>query len=224
MVPRQQNKKRLKENIHLAEQLGAKIETVCGEDVPFLLAEYARNSGISKTVTGRNAPSYGLMKKTSFTDKLALYAPEMDIYIIPDHNITKDKRKIWSDQEKTMYLKNLVSAVLCLLVSTLIGFTFFQMHFSDTNIITIYILGVMISAILTSSRLISFLQSIASVIVFNYCFTEPRFSLDTYDPGYPITFVITFLAALLTSNLALKMKKQAGSVYRKRKSSCKVGI
>ncbi|MCI5596280.1 MAG: DUF4118 domain-containing protein [Lachnospiraceae bacterium] len=123
-----------------------------------------------------------------------------------------------------MDLKNLVSAVLCLLVSTLIGFTFFQMHFSDTNIITIYILGVMISAILTSSRLISFLQSIASVIVFNYCFTEPRFSLDTYDPGYPITFVITFLAALLTSNLALKMKKQAGSVYRKRKSSCKVGI
>ncbi|MCI5596279.1 MAG: hypothetical protein MR380_06160 [Lachnospiraceae bacterium] len=58
-----EDKKRLKENIHLAEQLGAKIETVCGEDVPFLLAEYARNSGISKIVTGRSAPSYGLMKK-----------------------------------------------------------------------------------------------------------------------------------------------------------------
>ena len=46
-------------------------------------------------------------------------------------------------------------------------------------------------------------------MVFNYFFTAPRFSLDTYDPGYPITFVISFIAALITSNIALKMKTQA---------------
>ena len=34
-----EDKKRLKDNIHLAEQLGAKIETVCGDDIPFLIAE-----------------------------------------------------------------------------------------------------------------------------------------------------------------------------------------
>ena len=33
--------------------------------------------------------------------------------------------------------------------------------------------------------------------------------LDTYDPGYPVTFVISFIAALITSNIALKMKTQA---------------
>ena len=35
----QEDKKRLKENIHLAEQLGAKIETVCGDDIPFLMKQ-----------------------------------------------------------------------------------------------------------------------------------------------------------------------------------------
>lgn len=108
-----------------------------------------------------------------------------------------------------MTIKNMLSALVCLLLSTVIGFVFYEMKFSDTNIITVYILGVMVTAIITSSRTISFLQSAASVVVFNYFFTDPRFSLDTYDPGYPVTFVISFIAALITSNIALKMKTQA---------------
>ena len=92
------------------------------------------------------------------------------------------------------------------------------MGFSDTNIITVYILGVMISAVMTQSRLLSFVQSLMSVLVFNYCFTEPRFSLNIYDSSYLITFLITFIAALITGNLALKMKIQsrelAKSPYR----------
>ena len=204
----QEDRKRLKDNIHLAQQLGAKIETVCGEDVPFLIAEYARNSGISKIVTGRSAPSVGFMRRLSFTDKLSAYAPDMDIYIIPDNRMEKVKRTLRFENEKTVTAGNIISALVCLFVSTLIGFGFYAMHFSDTNIITVYILGVMFSSILTSSRIISFIQSISSVIVFNYFFTEPRFSLNTYDPGYPVTFMITFIAALITSTLALKMKTQ----------------
>ncbi len=204
----QEDKKRLKDNIHLAEQLGAKIETVCGEDIPFLIAEYARSSGISKIVTGRSVPSRSIFRKPTFTDKLAAYAPDIDIYIIPDNKLEKEK-KLRRNTEHTMTIKNMLSALGCLLLSTVVGFVFYEMKFSDTNIITVYILGVMITAIMTTSRTISFLQSAASVVVFNYFFTNPRFSLDTYDPGYPVTFAISFIAALITSNIALKMKTQA---------------
>ena len=34
--------------MHLAEQLGSKIETVYGEDVSYQIAEFARLSGVSK--------------------------------------------------------------------------------------------------------------------------------------------------------------------------------
>ena len=47
--------KRLRSNMRLAEQLGAKIETVYGEDVSFQIAEFARLSGVSKIVIGRSA-------------------------------------------------------------------------------------------------------------------------------------------------------------------------
>ena len=44
-VMSEENVKRLRSNIRLAEQLGAKIETVYGEDVSFQIAEFTRLSG-----------------------------------------------------------------------------------------------------------------------------------------------------------------------------------
>ena len=38
---------------------------------------------------------------------------------------------------------------------------------------------------------------------------HPQFTLQAYDKGYPITFLIMFLAALLTSSLAVKLKEHA---------------
>ena len=54
-VMNEENQKRLRANMHLAEQLGATIETVYGEDIPFQIAEFARLSGASKIVIGRSA-------------------------------------------------------------------------------------------------------------------------------------------------------------------------
>lgn len=47
--------KRLQENIRLAEQLGAKIEVIYSNDIPFQIAEFARLSGVTKIVMGRSA-------------------------------------------------------------------------------------------------------------------------------------------------------------------------
>ncbi|MFR8331551.1 MAG: DUF4118 domain-containing protein [Oscillospiraceae bacterium] len=33
------------------------------------------------------------------------------------------------------------------------------------------------------------------MLTFNFFFTEPRFSLHAYDSGYPVTFLVMFLAS-----------------------------
>lgn len=48
------DKKRLQSNIQLAEQLGAEIAITHGEDVSFLIAEYARISGVTQIIIGRS--------------------------------------------------------------------------------------------------------------------------------------------------------------------------
>ncbi len=62
---------------------------------------------------------------------------------------------------------------------------------------------------MTTGRLYSLLASIASVLIFNFLFTDPKFSLQAYDKGYPVTFFIMFIAASITGSLATRLKQQA---------------
>ena len=72
-----------------AEQLGAKIETVYGEDIPFQIAEFARLSGASKIVIGRSsATKRHLLSKTTLTEKLIDYAPNLPVAIAGLYQIT----------------------------------------------------------------------------------------------------------------------------------------
>ena len=99
------------------------------------------------------------------------------------------------------------AAVLAL--TTAIGFLLEAMGLSQTNVITIYILGVLVVAAVTSSRWYSTAASLASVLLFNYIFTEPMFVLKAEDAGTQLTLLITFLAAVFTSTYTVQIKEKA---------------
>lgn len=106
-------------------------------------------------------------------------------------------------------LRDMIKSILILLLATLIGFVFHKLGFTEANIITVYILGVLITSVITTSWICSLLSSFVSVMVFNFFFTVPKFTFLAYDKGYPVTFAIMFTAALLTGTLAAKLKNQA---------------
>ena len=96
-----------------------------------------------------------------------------------------------------------------LIAATLVGLLFSGLKIPEANIIVVYIVGVLIISIITSSLMYSFLASVISVLAFNFLFTIPRFTLRAYDPSYPVTFGIMFLVALITGSLASRMKEYA---------------
>ena len=211
-VATEENKKRLDDNRKLAEQLGADIETVYGEDVPYQIAEYARLSGITKIVLGRSAVTRKhLFGKQTLTEQLLSYAPEVDIHIIPDQS---SDTPYWPKRAKTSgnqaVLKNTAKSAGIFLGATLLSLLFYHLGFTNANIIMVYILGVLLTSIVTSHQVYSLVSSIASVFVFNYLFTTPRFTFLAYETGYPVTFVIMFLTAYITGTFAIRYKAQAG--------------
>lgn len=216
---REDDRKRLRANITLAQQLGATIETVYGDDVPLQIAEFARLSGVSKIVVGRsNTGRRAPWRKAALTERLIEAAPNLDIYIIPDKD-AKPYRPVRSKpQPFQLNGTDLLKSLVLLLLATGIGALFHHFGFSEANIITIYILSVMITAVITEHRWYSLVSSIVSVLIFNFCFTAPYFSLEAYDSGYPLTFAIMFLSAFLTSGLAVKItqnaKQSAQTAYR----------
>lgn len=82
-------------------------------------------------------------------------------------------------------------------------------HIGDQNLILIYILFVLLVARATTGYLWTAIASIASVLMFNWFFVAPLYSLTVYKQGYPLTLFFMLLVALLVSNLMMQIKKQA---------------
>ena len=205
-----ENLKRLRENLRLAEQMGAQIATVYGDDPAVQIAEYAKVSGVTKIVLGRSNHRKTILGGKSLADKLTKLAGSIDIYIIPDSQpLYRKKPQFPSSDEPWFHWKDCLKTLAVISFSTMIGYGFFAAGIRDANIITIYILGVLVTAVWTHGHFYGALASFLSVIAFNYFFTVPRFSLQATEKDYPITFLIMLIASVISSTLATRVKKQA---------------
>ncbi|MBP3486649.1 MAG: DUF4118 domain-containing protein, partial [Oscillospiraceae bacterium] len=204
------DRRRINANVRLAEELGARITTTYGDDPAVQIAEYARISGISKIVLGRSPRRRGLHHTKNLVDRLNDLAPDLDIYIIPDQRAgQKIPRAARPDQVREQFsAKDLLKTLAVLALCTLGGYFFAFLGFSDTNIIMLYLLGVLVISMVTTGRSYSLLSSVLSVLCFNFFFTVPYFTFRS-DPGYIATFGIMLLVSLLSSSLTIRVKTQS---------------
>ena len=205
------DKENLEEHIRYAEMLGAEIVMTHGENIPVQIAEYARLSNVTKIVIGQsNARRNHFLSRMTLTEKLIELVPDIDIHIIPDAVKTKtyQKRPFAWYMEKPSVRDYFLTAFI-FAVCTLIGLLFQKLNFTDTNIVTIYILGVLLTSIVTDGYLCSVAGSFLSVFLFCFFLTEPRMSFKTYAVGYPVTFFIMLISSVLTGALAAKLKTHA---------------
>ena len=206
------DKKRLRENMRLAQQLGAHIETSYGEDVPYQIAEFARLSGVSKIVIGRSTVTRkSVFSKPTLTERLIAHAPNLDIHVIPDASAegTYQERQNHALHVTGMPARDVAKSILVLLAATLVGYVFYTLGFSEANIVSVSIFGVLVISVITTNRFCGVVSSIVSVLVFNFFFTAPRFTFRFNDPNYWVTFPIMFMVALLTGSLATRLKDSA---------------
>lgn len=110
---------------------------------------------------------------------------------------------------KLPFWKEVVYSILILTIATLIGLLFAKLGFTEANIITLYLLAVLLASLVTTSRICSLINSMLSVLIFNFFFTVPQFTLHAYEKGYPVTFAVMFIASWITSTLAMRVKEHA---------------
>ncbi len=107
------------------------------------------------------------------------------------------------------YPKDIIITIGILAVTTIIGLLFYILGFTESNIITIYILGVLLTSLFTRGYACSFISSFMGVVLFNYFHTEPRMTFHAYDSGYLITFGTMLTSSVITGTLASKLKEHA---------------
>ena len=104
-------------------------------------------------------------------------------------------------------LKDSGICAFVLMVATIAGYGFKTLKLADADIIMLYIIVVLIISIFTSKIQYCLISSIVGVVLFNYFFTYPEFSLSAHDAGYPVTFVTMFITAFIAGSLANKLKR-----------------
>lgn len=207
-----EDRKRLEDHIRIAEAAGAETVTTHGDDVPEQIAEYARLSGVTKIIIGiSTARRRRLFIKPSLTERLFELVPGIDVHVIPDTGSLGAYygKKGAFTQSILPSWKDIGITVALLAAATGVGLLFQKLGFTEANIITVYLLCVLLISIFTRGFTCGVLGSFASVILFNYFLTEPRLTLRAYGSGYPVTFAITLAASIIVGTLAARLKAQA---------------
>ena len=212
-----ENRRRLRENTHLAESLGATVETVFGEDVSYQIAEYARLSGVTKIVVGRSAASRKYFwSKPTLTEQLTKVAPSLDVHIIPDASAPRVYRQKKGLDGKRM-LRDWAVTALILLLTSLLGWAMVELGLQNAHIMTVYMLAIVLTAVATTTRSSYVLAAVGSTLLFSFIFAEPRFSFS-FGNGYPVSLVLMLTSSLivgtLTDKLGSQAKQSAQAAYR----------
>lgn len=209
----------LGDNLKLAEDLGAVIVTLHGEDIPAQIAEYARMSGVSKIVVGRS-PAGGWLfhKHKTLVERLAELAPEMETYIIPDaapmgkareHSgpLLSALRALRGTAPRSWRQWSAMTAIMT--ICSVIGLLTFSLGMPSGAIAGLYMLGVLAVSILTTGPWYGVAASVVGVGLFDFLFIEPRFSFTVYDTEYVGLFCAILLVSSATSAITGRARMQA---------------
>ncbi|MEG0830766.1 MAG: sensor histidine kinase KdpD [Acidaminococcaceae bacterium] len=209
---------RLQHNTRLAERLGAKTVTSYGGDIVEQIAEYSRLARVSKIVLGRTYTKRGLFSwHESFSEKLISLDPTLEVFLIPD---TYAKKFVRPHKQRQLVNwasvgKDSLKVLGLLTAATLLAYLFKYWGLGDSNLIMVYILSVLIISLITSQIAASLLAGVISVLIFNFCFTEPIGTFMVTDPDYIMTLFVMFITAAVGGSLTQKVKQYASQAAQK---------
>lgn len=123
-------------------------------------------------------------------------------------------------KRKNIYiLRDVATVIIILVLATLIGALFKELALHEANMVVVYIFSVLIISRFTKGYFYGVAASVISLLLFNWFFTEPYFTLKVNDATYIITFSIMMLTSILTSALTTKAKKSAEEAREREKQS-----
>jgi two-component system sensor histidine kinase KdpD len=198
--------------LRLAESLGAETVTLDGPSAAAVLTEYARTRHATRLVVG--APKrrgWRALLRPSTALQLIRQAPGLDITVIAAPARLQPERRAAGGAALPAATPHVpweryAWALATTLACTGISFAMFG-HFELVNLAMVYLLGVVIAG-LRFGRGPSVLTSVANVIVFDFCFVPPRFSLAVSDAQYLFTFAVMLTVALVIANLMASVRQQ----------------
>lgn len=105
-------------------------------------------------------------------------------------------------------LNNIVFSVIAIALSTLFAIAFEGFNFRAENIMLIYVGTIMLIMVHTKKNVYGLTSTFLLVFIFNFLFTEPKYTFKINDPNYIITLIIFTLVSVTMGTLTNQLQKE----------------
>ncbi|RVB87701.1 sensor histidine kinase KdpD [Mesorhizobium sp. M7A.F.Ca.CA.002.04.1.1] len=205
------DKDRLATNLRLAQQLGAEVTTIPGQNVAQDIVRYATANNFTHIVVGRPTRSrWRELIEGSLTYDLIRNAGDISVHVISgsERGTEAASRSVKAADEQWQfeiwpYLKATAFVIGSLAFAVLLD------QFLDVrNLAIILLIGVLASAV-TGGLWPALYACFVSALAFNYFFLEPRYTLTIRDPESIVALGVFLVVAVIASNLTARVQRQA---------------
>jgi len=215
-------------NFRLAEELGAEIIGLTGNNVVEEILELARKRNVSQIIIGKPEHTrFWEIIHGSIIDKVIRHSHGISIHVIPgsqqEAEFSPNQAVTEREEVGTRTKKRSLSPVFPYLASSLmvifmtLGITLISSFLGLVNISLLYLLPVLISAARWGT-FPAIVTAVMGTLAFGILFVPPIFSITVADLRYLISFAIFILAGLITGTLSVRLKRQV-TYSRQRENS-----
>jgi two-component system, OmpR family, sensor histidine kinase KdpD len=201
-----QDRSRISEMMRLAENLGAEVVTLTGQEIADTLISYAHSKNITKIIVGKPGKSkWHELIFGSVVDQLARKSSDIDLYLLSGE-AGEETIKTVPLTIASFSWENFFWTIAVIILCTLIDKILFR-QLALVNLMMIYLLGVIWVAFRYGRRM-SIMASFLSVILFDFFFVSPIHTFAVADVEYLITFLAMLIVGLAIANLAGQLRRQ----------------
>ncbi|HIW76743.1 MULTISPECIES: sensor histidine kinase [Gordonibacter] len=206
----------LRANIDVAEELGARVVTLHGDDIARQIAQYAQAAGVTHIVVG-NATGLrgGLLAREGLVSRLTRLAHGAVVDVVPVKDLPAQYGRLREERGFRFTLGDAWKAAASVAIASAIGLLIYGMGMASSMVLMLYLLVALLFATRADGFFFAVLVSLGSMLAYNFFFTIPRFTLHAYGLNSSFVFIFLLLGTLLATSLAVRMKSQTESSARR---------
>lgn len=216
----EQNKDKIASALRLAEQLGAEAVTLPGENVAQEILTYASTNNYTHVIVGMpTSPRWRELFAGSVSHNLIRAKADVSVHVISPGNgeETRPSAILNAQPKRRLDFGHYLWSSLYVAVALGIG-TALSRFLDVRNIALVFLMAVLASA-MGGGLWPALFASVVSAFVFNFFFLEPLYTLDIGDPESVVAFAFFLGVAVIASNLAGRVQRQAVTARRRAKTT-----
>lgn len=180
------------------------------------VAQQAQGGGVSDVLLGDQAtgtvywPGFG-ERLSDFTELLGTTVPSAQVHILVAQRSKRSAPGLtsrWVTQSPSRWSSRYWGLPLAVLMACTALCAVIASHLHPINLILIYLVGVLYVALMRD-LVASVVTVLGAILIFDWIFVAPRWSLKPTDPEYFFTFAITLCVGLAVSRLAVRARAAA---------------